>query len=206
MQDVNTKHSNQMVDFTRDYDEEAKAVLRQVEQNLQNGRKQIVWTVLQPAKILASNSNVSANRVKWGSLVGTAIPCISWVMIDKFLLHEMISKEMPLTYINTLIIFIVLGVLQWIFMPKLINQQMNRAQHTVIYVHLDLMRQMVSVMSPLQRGATIAPFHSQSLLHKWIKLLAFRLPETENVKYSALRDKVQRQITERCGFEFKREK
>ncbi|MDK4535582.1 hypothetical protein [Kingella kingae] len=92
-------------------------------------------------------------------------------------------------------------------MPKLINQQMNRAQHTVIYVHLDLMmRQMVSVMSPLQRGATIAPFHSQSLLHKWIKLLAFRLPETENVKYSALRDKVQRQITERCGFEFKREK
>lgn len=66
MQDVNAKHSNQMVDFTRDYDEEAKAVLRQVEQNLQNGRKQIVWTVLQPAKILASNSNVSANRVKWG--------------------------------------------------------------------------------------------------------------------------------------------
>ena len=45
MQDVNTKHSNQTVGFTRDYDEEAKAVLRQVEQDLQNGRKQIVWTV-----------------------------------------------------------------------------------------------------------------------------------------------------------------
>lgn len=61
-------------------------------------------------------------------------------------------------------ILLLVSVLQMFGLPKFLRNQMHKAQHHVVYVHLDLMRQAVCIVHSMQGrgGLTRYVFHSQS--------------------------------------------
>ncbi|XXQ67545.1 hypothetical protein ACKLNO_07895 [Neisseriaceae bacterium B1] len=186
-------------DFSAAYDADAKAVLRQVGRDLRDKRTQVVWAVLQPIKTVQREQLQS--RVTLGAIVGCVLGCAAWWAVDKYVLHEQISRETPMLFYGAFVVFVAMFVLQ-LFMLKNLAKVADKPRHAVTYVHLDLLAQTVTQIAQAGRYPMIYSFHGKGLARKMAKLPAFRLPETEQAEYAALRARVQNEITALCGLPF----
>lgn len=187
--------------FEADYDAEAKATFLQVERDLQQ-RQQIVRTILMPIKrAQAHNIDNTIAQIRIGSVMSMLL-CggVLWWLNEFILVDTPLS---PLFLAINMSIFVLIGCLQWICLPKLFRQQANKSKHQSIYLHLDKMNQTISLVSFNMRYPAIYSFHGKDIFRRMVKLPSFALPQTEQAKYMALRTKLQREISEMTGLIFK---
>lgn len=192
------KHSPS--NFQAAYDAEAKAVLRQVERDFAEQRSQIVWATLTAAQSVMQNRAKSVQLIRYGTIFGLLLSTALWWGIDKWLLDNQIKHEMGNFYYVMFAIFLLLGGIQMLFGHKILPNT-DKPNYSVTYVHLDLLRETVTLTSPLSRYPTTYSFHSKSILVK-AKLPAFRLPETETNEYRYLAERLQRKISALTGLAF----
>lgn len=179
------------------YDAEAKATLKQVEQDLNNKRSQIIWVVLKPNKF--KNPEGIRNRTRIGHVIGIIFTSFLWWWLDDFVLDHMIKKEYTWLYYGFFLFNPITSLLLDIQIGKNIQ---NAPKHDAMAVHLDLMSQTVAVYSNHHRYSysNIYKFHTKSLVQ--IKLPAFILPNSEASEYRLLAQKLQRKISDLTGLGF----
>ena len=127
-----------------DFDAEAKAVLRQVEADLKAGRQQMVWPVLlkQPALDLSAISAM----MRWGGFLGMLATLPMWWYIDRYVLHGMISREMPWIYWGAFAAVVVLTLLMQLLTGRLLAQQASQMRrHVQGVVHINRPQERVMV-------------------------------------------------------------
>ena len=189
-----------------DYDREAKAILLQVEQDLRNGRKIITWTIIKP------NPDIERHKQPENSLpsdfIGLALLCLAWWAMDQFWFDNLFREKVAVFYYGVFVIFIglfvVLPMLYMLILKPIITRYFpdDMAQYFTICVCLDLIGQRISTEDSTNIPSAYS-FRRKSWLAKWYKLPPFALPQTETAHYAALRDKLQREISEITGLAFK---
>lgn len=188
-------------DFQAAYDAEAKAVLRQVERDFAEGRSQIVWAVLTPMRGRQAAERDTAVTFIWaGAVLSLFLMAALWWAIDKFVLNHTIKNQTPFLYQGFFVMMVLVCILQFVFADKLLPQT-DKPKHSAAYIHLDLLRETVTLTSQTARYPIIYPFQHQSILPKE-KIPAFRLPESERGEYRALAERLQRKISTLTGLAF----
>lgn len=196
---MSVNHTPQLAEIQAAYDAENKAVLRQLERDFAEQRTQIVWAILKPTPLQAHSPEELANKFRFGGVFACIFSSVAWWAFDHYFLENQISTQSSVYFYGMFVFWIVLGLFL-LFLPiqKIYH---HKYHYLATYIHLDLLRETVTIVSPNQQYPTTYSFHSKSMLPKR-KLPAFRLPETEQNEYNRLAEKLQRKISDLTGLVF----
>lgn len=198
---MSVNHTPQLAEIQAAYEAESKAVLRQVERDFAEQRTQIVWAILKPTPLQAHNPEELAQKLKLGALIGAVLCCTAWWAMDEFLLNHQLKQDLQQWYYILFGVYALSGFTPFLFPTNKLFPFANKPNYSATYIHLDLLRETVTIFSPNQQYPTTYSFHSKSLFPKR-KLPAFRLPETEQNEYRRLAEKLQRKISDLTGLVF----
>lgn len=187
------------MDKQKKYDAEAKAILNQVKGDFDEQRQQIFWLVLkQPTH--QYNREQALRTIGFGITYGIIFCIVIWWFLNEYLLIEEVKKEVSKIMLFSMSIALFLSGLLFIFSEKLLPN-MVPFNHQAHYIHLDFMKQTVTLIRANYQYPITYSFKSQSLFRK-VKLPAFQLPNTETNQYRQLAQQLQRKISDLTGLEF----
>lgn len=183
-----------------DFDAAAIATLRQIEADLAAASSQLVWSVLIPAK---KSPQINAKMFGAGAMVGMLITLVLWFAIDHYALNNMIRQQTPLMFWGFAAMLAVVPLItRRALASERLQKQLERQTHTAVCVHIDRLRESVSVFQLNARYPTSWSFFPKSWAAKSAKLPPFALPQHDEAIYAAVRERVQNDITALCGIGF----